>query len=262
MTEYLYDNKWEESRERLQELESIEDQSSIHFLKLTSLSRGWHCLEIGGGNGSIVRWLCQNVGETGRVIATDIETRYLQDIHFPQLEVRIHDIAHDTLENDAFHLVHVRHVLIHIVQRENALYRIVHAVKPGGWVVIEESDFITNQAAPSNPEDIQLLYHTVMQEIYRVYRQNGMDLHYGMKVFNELRLLGMHEILAQGRMRIIIGGSDEALFHKRTYTQLKPKVLDSGRVSSKQYEQFLELHTDPLFAYHSRLTISTLARRP
>ncbi len=123
------------------------------------------------------------MGKTGRVVATDIETRYLQEMHFPHLEVGVHDIVHDAFEKDAFRLVHVRHVLFRIAQRENALHKIVHAVKSGGWIVIEESDFITNQAALSNPDDIQLLYYTAIQEIYRVYILNGMDLHYGTKVF-------------------------------------------------------------------------------
>jgi hypothetical protein len=129
-------------------------------------------------------------------------------------------------------------------------------------VLIEESDFITNQAAPSIPEHMRELYHEVMQEIFRVYEQNSMDVHYGTKVFVELCSLGMQAIQAQGRMRIVTGGSHEALFHKRTYTQLMPKILERGKVTTERYEKFLALHTQPLFIYHSRLTVSTIAQRP
>ncbi len=262
MTDYLYDNTWEEAHERLKALEAIEDPASIHYLETTPVTHGWRCLEIGGGAGSLTAWLCQKVGESGRVVVTDIETAFLHKLRFPQLEVRVHDITKDALETDAYDLVHVRHVLIHVTERKTALQKIVDAAKPGGWIVIEESDFITNQVAPSNPDDVRAVYHTVMQEIYRVYAHVGMDIHYGTNVFHELRSLGMRSVRSHGRMRIVSGGSHEALFHQRTYRQLMPKVLGFGRIPSERYEQFLAFHNDPLFTYHSRLTISTVACRP
>jgi 2-polyprenyl-3-methyl-5-hydroxy-6-metoxy-1,4-benzoquinol methylase len=262
MVNYLYDNKWEEGRERLKALELIEDGESIRHLETTGIAQGWRCLEIGAGAGSIAKWLCRQVGESGRVIATDIETGFLQGFRRPQLEVRVHDIATDELETNFYDLIHVRHVLMHIHEREKALQKIADAIKPGGWAVIEESDFLTNQAASSNSTDAQFLYHDVMQEIYRVYANNGMDLHFGAKVFHELRSVGMNPVYADGRMRIVPGGSREALFHQLTYRQLMPHVLDLGRIPSEQYENFLMLFNDTTFIYHSRLTISTMARRP
>ena len=34
------------------------------------------CLEVGGGRGSIARWLCQDVAPHGQVTATDLDTGF------------------------------------------------------------------------------------------------------------------------------------------------------------------------------------------
>jgi hypothetical protein len=43
-------------------------------------------------------WMAGQVGPTGRVVATDIDTRYLQKLDLPNLEVREHDILGDPLD--------------------------------------------------------------------------------------------------------------------------------------------------------------------
>jgi ubiquinone/menaquinone biosynthesis C-methylase UbiE len=38
---------------------------------------GWHCLEVGFGAGGVALWLAGQVGSTGRVVAVDIDPRFL-----------------------------------------------------------------------------------------------------------------------------------------------------------------------------------------
>ena len=57
---------------------------------------GWRCLEVGaGGRGSMAAWLAEQVGATGHVVATDVDTRYLSRLEFPNLEVIEHNILED-----------------------------------------------------------------------------------------------------------------------------------------------------------------------
>jgi len=58
---------------------------------------GWHCLEVGGGGGSIASWLANRVLPDGRAVATDLDTRFLETLSIPNLEVRRHDIVTDPL---------------------------------------------------------------------------------------------------------------------------------------------------------------------
>ena len=66
----------------------------------------------------MAEWLSTRVGPTGRVVATDIELRFLGRISAPNLEVRQHDILKDDLETSHYDLVHCRLLLMHLAEPE------------------------------------------------------------------------------------------------------------------------------------------------
>jgi hypothetical protein len=80
--EYLFDNDWKMTRERLAALERDRDYATIRCLEAISVAARWRCLEIGGGGGSIAAWLCERVGSMGSVLATDTNTRFLAALDY------------------------------------------------------------------------------------------------------------------------------------------------------------------------------------
>jgi len=62
---------------------------------------------------------------SGRVLVTNIDPRFLEPLHLPNLEVRRHDIATDPLPEAVFDLVHSRLVLLHVPEREEAPYAMI-----------------------------------------------------------------------------------------------------------------------------------------
>ena len=55
-------------------------------------------------------------------------------------EVRRHDVGSEPPPAGLFDLVHARLVLVHVARREQALAAMVAAVRPGGWLLLEEAD--------------------------------------------------------------------------------------------------------------------------
>jgi hypothetical protein len=53
-------------------MERITGPSRRRYLAALGIQKGWHCLEVGAGHGVVARWLAEQVGPTGRVVATDI----------------------------------------------------------------------------------------------------------------------------------------------------------------------------------------------
>ncbi len=131
-TAYTLDNAWRQARERLSLLENILDPLTIDHLQATGVGAGWRCLEVGGGLGSIAAWLCDRVGASGGVVATDIDTRFLQSLNRPNAEIHTHNIVTDELAQASFDLIHLRAVLEHLPQREAAFRQMIGALKPGG----------------------------------------------------------------------------------------------------------------------------------
>jgi ubiquinone/menaquinone biosynthesis C-methylase UbiE len=77
---YALENAWEQAGRRLALLEQHLDPMTQRRLLALGVSEGWQCLEVGGGRGSIARWLCRQVSTKGQVTATDIDIRFLQEI--------------------------------------------------------------------------------------------------------------------------------------------------------------------------------------
>ena len=70
----------------------LNPQMFFRFEQL-GVAAGWACLEVGAGNGSVSHWLAQRVGPTGHVVASDIDTRFLDRLALPNLEVRRLDVT-------------------------------------------------------------------------------------------------------------------------------------------------------------------------
>jgi trans-aconitate methyltransferase len=66
-----------------------------------------------------------------------VRSAYRRSTH---IELRRHDIGTDPLPEQAFDLIHAHLVLQHVPQWHDALAELVAALRPRGWLVIEEFD--------------------------------------------------------------------------------------------------------------------------
>ncbi len=130
----------EEELARVRLLETWADPLTIRRLEAIGVVAGWRCADIGAGGGSIARWLAQCVGPSGSVVATDIDLRFLTDLP-ANVQARRQDIRKDDLESDSYDLVHCRTLLMHLSEPRPALDRMVSALKPGGWLLVEDADW-------------------------------------------------------------------------------------------------------------------------
>ena len=97
MTGYALDNSWDRAKRRLARLEEYLDPLTQRRMTKLGIRDGLTCLEVGGGGGSVATWLCGQVEPTGRVVATDINIQFLQDIKHSNFESKQHDITVDSL---------------------------------------------------------------------------------------------------------------------------------------------------------------------
>lgn len=231
---YVFDNAGAQAGARFSALGALFDPGTIRHLTELGVAEGWHCLEVGAGGGSIADWLCDRVGAAGHVVATDIDPRFLDASGTPQLEVRRHDIASQPLEEGAFDLVHARLVLVHLPERETALRRIVRALKPGGWLLVEEFDSLSMRPDPAiDPDEVLLETYDALQ---RVMTERGVDLRYGRLLTGRLRAHGLVDVDAEGRLFMLQGGSPGAALCTANFEQLRGAMVQSGLVTNEQID--------------------------
>ena len=84
---YQMDHEALKERERLRDIEAVLDPITINYLETIGVSIGWNCLELGAGGGSIAKRLSRRVGESGHVVATDLQTKFIEAIAEPNFEV-------------------------------------------------------------------------------------------------------------------------------------------------------------------------------
>jgi len=259
---YLIDRNREEARRRLTLQEQIQDPKTISALQRIGVCAGWTCLEVGAGKGSIAAWLCDVVGPTGEVVATDIDTTFLDDLVFPNLAILRHNVATDDLQTAAFDLVHARDVLVHLPEREAVLRKMANAVRPGGWILIEEPDASSVQPDPMAPESARQLYSRVMEGIYSFLCDRGLDPYCGSRLPASLRVLGFDSLHSEAWCRTYQGGTAAVKSpHVMAFQEVMEPVVSAGAVGEKDFRNFLALLEDPAFSWREDLTVSTWGRR-
>jgi SAM-dependent methyltransferase len=230
---YLMDNAHAIAEQRMAALAALYDAPTREALARTGIARGWHCLEIGGGGGSVARWLADQVGEEGSVLCTDLDTRYLEASARSNLRVVRHDIVSDALPEKEFDLIHLRLVLNFIIERTAVLDRLVAALKPGGWLVVEDFDSATLRADPAiNPAETQL---TGTLAVRSLMSANGStDAFWGRRLFGELRQRGLTKVSADGRASMWASDNDGAALQRVNFDQLAPQLIEQRLITREQ----------------------------
>jgi ubiquinone/menaquinone biosynthesis C-methylase UbiE len=264
MTGYVFDNAAElEAAQRFASLEALHDTHTTRHLLATGVGPGWRCLEVGGGSGSIGRWLADRVGLEGHVLMTDIDPRFLAASGRANLEVRRHDASADPLPEAAFDLIHARLVLIHAPGREAALARLVGALKPGGWLIVEDYDpVIIDRAFPTADPDDAATLRACLRALRGVMEARGMDLRWGSQLYQRFVAAGLVRVGMEGHIDLRPGGSPGARLDAANFSQVRDEAVRAGLVTLAEMERMLALLDDPAFVYASPVMFSAWGQQP
>jgi SAM-dependent methyltransferase len=231
--------------ERLLNMQGALDPLTERRLARLDVGPGWTCLEVGAGRGSIARWLAERVAPRGRVVATDINVRHLDHLYGPYIDVREHDIETDELEVEAFDLVHSRLVLMYLADPERAIEKMVSALRPGGWLVLEEPMFVEPCILTRD--------HIAAGACERVYRafadllSSYMDLSLGARVMEIVAGLGLDEFYSEQTRMYTRGGLPGPITYMLTWEVFRAELLASDAIHPDDIDVASAAMLDPAF---------------
>ena len=260
---YIFDNAvMPSSSQRFGSLESLYDERSTHYLERTGLEKGWRCLEVGGGGGSIANWLANRVGDKGSVVVTDIDPRFLKTSARPNVEIRCHDVGADPLVADEFDLIHARLVLIHVPDPWRAISHLVNALKPGGWLVVEDFDpsfadrtlSCADGAAAGLTTKIFVAMRTLMQD-------RGLSVEFARNLYARFVSMGLVDVGMEGHIGVRPGGSDGARLDLANLRQIRDEAIARRLLTADEIDQMTALLESKDFAVLSPVMFSAWGRR-
>jgi SAM-dependent methyltransferase len=255
MPEYVYDQSFAAERERLAGIERLWNPGTQAVMERLGVAPGWRCLEVGAGGGSMVEWMAERVGSEGSVLATDVYTRFLEAIELPNVEVREHDIlAGEPLEPD-FDLVYARLVVEHL--GSGALRRMAEAVRPGGILLLEDYDWEAIAIHPPQEE-----FEKITEAVLGLMAEAGFDPNFGRRLLAELDAAGLEDVEAEGRVRLIRGGTPETAFFRLSLDSLRETLIERNLLSEEEIESALAGLDDPSMTGLTPILVSGWGHRP
>ncbi|QMU70907.1 class I SAM-dependent methyltransferase [Streptacidiphilus sp. P02-A3a] len=256
---YLLDNRQSEAGIRFGALAELFDPVTFRHVDRLGIGPGMRCWEVGAGGPSVPLGLAERVGPGGAVLATDIDVSWTEKLTGGVIEVRAHDVAADPPPPGGFDLVHARLVLVHVPDRAEALRRMVQALRPGGWLLLEDADpALQPLLCPDESGPEQRLANRLRSGFRTLMAGRGADLGYGRTLPRVLREAGLDEVQADAYFPITSPAC--TVLEAATVRQIRGRLVAAGIATDEEVDQHLanvatgtlDLATAPLISAWGR----------
>jgi SAM-dependent methyltransferase len=255
---YLLDNQQVEAGQRFDAFAELFDPSTFRHLTAVGLGRGWRVWEVGAGGRSVPAWLARQVGADGRVLATDIDTSWVSGT--AGVEVLRHDVGLDPVPDGPFDLVHARLLLVHVPHRDRALAQMVAALRPGGWLVVEDADpALQPLVCVEDQGPAEKLANRLKAGFRRLLAARGVDLAYGRTLPRRLRELGLVDVSADAYFPIAGAACSE--LERATVEQIRDRLIAGGIATAAEIDEHLAAVTGGALDLATSPMISAWGRR-
>jgi SAM-dependent methyltransferase len=236
---YLLDNRAALAGDRIAALSALFDPVTFRHVDALGIAPGWRCWEVGAGGPAVPRGLAARVGPGGSVLATDLEVSpALAAAVGGAVEVRRHDVARDPPPEGPFDLVHARLVLVHLPDRERALATMVGALRPGGWLLVEDADPALQPLGVIDEVGPEATLANELRAAFRVLlAERQVDLAYGRTLPRVLRAAGLADVAADAYFPVALLACRP--LEIATVTFLRDQLLAKGLATAEAIDRHL-----------------------
>ncbi len=247
-SQYTFANADIEGARQLGLLAEILDEHSTYVLAGTGIDKGWQCLDVGPGAGSITRWMADRVRPGGTVTALDLDPRHLTG--GDNITVRQGDVRTVDLPQGHFDLIHTRLLLLHLAEREAVLDRLVAALKPGGALVVSDwegarDDWLLHAPNPAAAEAFEAFQRGLLAELV----DHGADVGWARRAPLAMRAAGLVDVRTIVHNQLWAGGEAGCLLHVSNANQLHQALLRRGMSVDQLHLLHKAMHDPDTLAY-------------
>jgi len=166
------------------------------MLDQIGVKRDWWTIDVGCGPLGILDLLAESTGPGAEVVGLERDPMMLDFGHELMAErgldnVRLiqGDARNTGLPSESFDLAHARLVLVNVPQPEEVVSEMVNITRPGGYVALEEVDWISWVCDPIHPAWARLIEINT-----EIWGRRGMDVHIGRRLPRMLNKAGLTDV--------------------------------------------------------------------
>ncbi|MEM9594153.1 MAG: methyltransferase domain-containing protein [Acidobacteriota bacterium] len=253
--------------DRLEQQHRVWRDTLLTSLDARALGPGTRVLEVGCGNGALLRDLAERVGSSGRAVGVERNPEAvararaaLADLPWTTVhEADVFELDGGTL-GGSFDLVVMRWVLSFLPSPERVLERVVDHLRPGGLLVVQDYNYDGIRVEPPQP-GLELLFRTVP----KVYEHHGGDAWIATRLPRLYSELGLELVAVEPHCKA--GGPDSDAFRwaERFFHEHLQTFVDDGLMTEAERDAALTGWADaritPGSVFFSPLVVNVIGRR-
>ena len=220
------------------------------------VSPGWRCCDVGAGAGSVARALHDRAGT---VVALDADTRYLEPLQSGSFSVVEADVESAELPAD-LDLLHARFLLDLLADPRAIIEKFISALRPGGWLFLEEWDECT-QAVSMGDSGLQQLHARVVAAKQRTWAEAGLDSFLGRKLPDWLGSLHLLNVDSECGGWVHRGATADVTPWRDSLRRSRSDLLQAG-LSATELDRYLEHLDSGAISFFSPLVVRAWGQRP
>ena len=250
------DHEVEIERERLGMLAAVRDPKTFAELDTIGIRTGMQVLEVGAGSGSVSKWFASQVGEEGTVWSIDIDLQFHAEMP-PNVLVKELDIENDPIPQESFDLIHARAVLQHLPSRESMIPKFIAALKPGGWLVLEDGQFMG-----FGEQGLEEPYKTIHKIMSAGSQEEWRDPNFGIQILDRMRNFGLVNLDVVGDVWAMRPNEPSGEWWFLALERALPRLIQAEFITETDAQAILEQVRDPEFVMLSPTSLITMGMKP
>ena len=232
------------------------------------MSAGARVVEIGCGPHGCLDLLAERVGPSGSVVgvernqdAVDLARKLMHERGLTNVEVLCRDARATGLPRAAFNVATARLVLITAPEPQQIIAEAVALVRPGGWVALHETDYMTHVSDPPSEASKRLF-----QLLVTYFEKNGIDPFIGRKLPRLLREAGLENVRVNPLVHVFPPGHGRRCLLLDFAENLSERILAQQLMGEREFtdlKRAVRYHLDdPRTLVVSTLFFQSWGRKP
>ena len=136
------------------------------------------------------------------------------------------------------------------------------AVKPGGWLMLEEPDYICAAPDSSMTATATALSQKGWAALFAQLKARGYDTEFGRHLYHDLSVHQLDELQAEGFVAMQVGGQPSARVWRLTFEQMMEQVIEAGLLTARESDDYRALLESPGYRWLEPMMMTAWGRRP